>query len=71
MDIKKIIELNSIKELTDNDIRERMYKEQQNQLEQDMAPFGFVDNGIDEPEVEVDEYGTRWTTVVRDHNSDW
>ena len=59
------------KELTDNDIRERMYKEQQNQLEQDMAPFGFVDNGIDEPEVEVDEYGTRWTTVVRDHNSDW
>ena len=59
------------KELTDNDIRERMYAEQKDQLEQDMAPFGFVDNGIDEPEVEVDEYGTRWTTVVRDHNSDW
>ena len=59
------------KELTDNDIRERMYAEQKEQLEQDMAPFGFVDNGIDEPEVEVDEYGTRWTTVVRDHNSDW
>ena len=58
------------KELTDNDIRERMYAEQKEQLEQDMAPFGFVDNGIDEPEVEVDEYGTRWTTVVRDHNSD-
>ena len=59
------------KELTDNDIRERMYAEQKEQLEQDMAPFGFVDNGIDEPEVEVDEYGTRWTTVTRDHNSDW
>jgi len=59
------------KELTDNDIRERMYAEQKEQLEQDMAPFGFVDNGIDEPEVEIDEYGTRWTTVVRDHNSDW
>ena len=59
------------KELTDNDIRERMYAEQKEQLEQDMAPFGFVDNGIDEPEVEVDEYGTRWTTVVRDHNTDW
>ena len=59
------------KELTDNDIRERMYAEQKDQLEQDMAPFGFIDNGIDEPEVEVDEYGTRWTTVVRDHNSDW
>jgi hypothetical protein len=59
------------KELTDNDIRERMYAEQKEQLEQDMAPFGFVDNGIDEPEVEIDEYGTRWTTVVRDHNTDW
>ena len=59
------------KELTDNDIRERMFLEQKDQLEQDMAPFGFIDNGIDEPEVEIDEYGTRWTTVVRDHNSDW
>jgi hypothetical protein len=59
------------KELTDNDIRERMYAEQKEQLEQDMAPFGFVDNGIDEPEVEIDEYGTRWTTVTRDFNSDW
>ena len=59
------------KELTDNDIRERMYLEQKDQLEQDMAPFGFIDNGIDEPEVEIDEYGTRWTTVVRDHNTDW
>ena len=29
------------KELTDNDIRERMYLEQKDQLEQDMAPFGF------------------------------
>jgi hypothetical protein len=62
------------KELTDNDIRERMYAEQKEQLEQDMAPFGFVDNGIDNPhleEEEVDEYGNRWTTVVRDFNSDW
>ena len=59
------------KELTDNDIRERMYREQKDQPEQDMAPFGFIDNGIDEPEVEIDEYGTRWTTVVRDHKTDW
>ena len=59
------------KELTDNDIRERMYAEQKEQLEQDMAPFGFIDNGIDDPEVEIDEYGTKWTTVVRDHNTDW
>ena len=62
------------KELTDNDIRERMYKEQQDQLEQDMAPFGFVDNGIDNPneQAEVDEYGWSEPVVkIRDHNTDW
>ena len=59
------------KELTDSDIRQRMFREQQDQLEQDMAPFGFIDNGVDDVDVEIDEYGTRWTTVVRDYNSDW
>ena len=62
------------KELTDSNIRERMYAEQKEQLEQDMAPFGFVDNGIDNPheQEEVDEYGNRWEPVkIRDFNSDW
>ena len=62
------------KELTDNNIRERMFAEQQDQLEQDMAPFGFVDNGLDNPheEEEVDEYGNRWEPVkIRNFNSDW
>ena len=36
------------KELTNVDIRERMFLEQQDQLEQDMFPFGFMDNGIDD-----------------------
>ena len=61
------------KELTDNDIRERMYAEQKEQLEQDMAPFGFMDNGIDDPmgEAVVDEYGQRWSPVVRNYDSSW
>ena len=62
------------KELTDSNIREKMYAEQKEQLEQDMAPFGFVDNGIDNPheQEEVDEYGNRWEPVkIRDFNSDW
>ena len=49
-----------------------MMKEQQDALEQDMAPFGFIVNGIDDPfEDEIDEYGTRWTAVVRDYNTNW
>ena len=60
------------KELTDNDIRKTMIKEQQDMLEQDMAPFGFIVNGIDDPfEDTVDEYGTVWTPVVRDYNTNW
>jgi len=60
------------KELTDNDIRMTMMREQQDMLEQDMAPFGFIVNGVDDPfEDEIDEYGTRWTSVVRDYKTNW
>ena len=47
--------------------------EQQQQLEQDMAPFGFVDDGINDPmgESVVDEYGQRWSPVVRNYDSSW
>ncbi len=61
------------KELHDSDVRARMYKEQREGIEQDMAPFGFVDDGLgDETEVidgevwqtnnqsgAMDEYGNR------------
>ena len=61
------------KELTDHNIRQQMYKEQQNQLEQDMAPFGFVVNGLEEENTGgmTDEYGTRWAPVVRTYDSNW
>ena len=51
------------KELTDQDIRARLVDEQQNMLEQDMAPFGFIDDGIEEPEAFKDPYGTTWSPV--------
>ena len=47
------------KEMTDNDIRKRMYEEQKNQIEQDMAPFGFINDGLDDT-VTVDANGNRW-----------
>ena len=61
------------KELTDNDIRAQMYKDQQHQLEQDMAPFGFIIDGLEEENVGeiVDEYGTKWNPVVRKHDTNW
>ena len=48
------------KEMTDNDVRKRLYEEQKNQIEQDMAPFGFIADGLDGGESFVDEDGDRW-----------
>ena len=61
------------KELTDMDIRKTMMAEQQDMLEQDMAPFGFVVNGLEDENIGqmVDEYGTRWSPIVRTHDTDW
>ena len=47
------------KEMTDNDIRKRIYEEQRNQIEQDMAPFGFISDGLDETTF-TDDSGDRW-----------
>jgi hypothetical protein len=49
------------KELTDQDVRKRLYEEQKNQIEQDMAPFGFINDGLDEATF-VDNDGDRWYT---------
>ena len=61
------------KELTDLDIRKTMMREQQDALEQDMAPFGFVVTGLEDENIGevIDEYGTRWNPVVRDYGSNW
>ena len=46
--------------MTDNDVRKRIYEDQKNQIDQDMAPFGFVLDGLDD-EVTVDvSTGDRW-----------
>ena len=61
------------KELTNNDVREQMFKDQQDQLEQDMAPFGFVVNGLEDENIGemVDEYGTKWNPIVRQYDTNW
>ena len=47
------------KEMSDNDIRKRIYEEQKNQIEQDMAPFGFIADGLDDTSF-VDKDGDTW-----------
>jgi hypothetical protein len=50
------------KELTDQDVRARMYEEQKNAIEQDMAPFGFLDDGLEEEQI-IDDKGEVWNPV--------
>jgi|TARA_R110001592_G_scaffold111691_5_gene309299 hypothetical protein len=61
------------KELSDMDVRATMIREQQDLLEQDMAPFGFIVDGLEDENIGemVDEYGTRWNPIVRDYGSNW
>jgi len=55
------------KEMTDNDVRKRIYEEQKNQIDQDMAPFGFILDGLDDDVVIVDKYtGDRWVSAKKD-----
>ena len=48
------------REMTDNDVRKRIYEDQKEQIEQDMAPFGFISDGLDDEEF-VDGDGAKWT----------
>ena len=48
------------KEMTDNDVRKRIYEDQKDQIEQDMAPFGFMSDGLSDDTSFVDNDGDRW-----------
>jgi len=54
-----LVQQDYFKELTDQDVRKRLYDEQKNQIEQDMAPFGFMSDGLEDDSF-VDAEGDRW-----------
>ena len=54
-----LVQMDYFKELTEQDVRKRLYEEQKNQIEQDMAPFGFMDDGTGDDSF-TDSDGDRW-----------
>lgn len=53
------------------DTRKILYEERLQQIEDQWAPFGFVNDGISDPEdTFVDSEGDRWTTADRKHEKD-
>ena len=60
-----LVQQDYFKEMTDNDIRQRIYDEQKNQIEQDMAPFGFITTGLEGDEGFVTD-GSIWYGDVQE-----
>ena len=63
------------KELTNSDIRQQLWREKEELVDQDMAPFGFVLDGVhDEYGTElghtIDDYGSRFAPVISS-NKEW
>lgn len=59
------------KEMTDNDVRKRIYEENKNEIEQDMSPFGFIADGLEEfttPTIEMNT-GDTWILADKKNNN--
>jgi len=54
-----LVQQEYFKELTDQDVRKRIYEDQRDQIEQDMSPFGFIVDGTEDQSF-VDSEGDRW-----------
>ena len=57
-----LVQQRYFKEMTNMDIRKKMWEEQMDTLEQDMLPFGIIDDGM-ESETFVDGDGQKWDVV--------
>jgi len=55
-----LVQQDYFKELTDQDVRKKLYEDQRDQIEQDMAPFGFMSDGLTDEQSFVDPEGDRW-----------
>jgi hypothetical protein len=64
-----LVQQDYFKEMTDQDIRRRIYEEQKNAIEQDMAPFGFISDGLEEERI-VDETGNIWSIDMNEENQE-
>ena len=47
-------------ETFDRDVRKQLYEQEMKNIEEDMMPFGFIDDGLDSNEGMVDNEGNIW-----------
>ena len=58
-----LVDQQYFKELSNQNIRDNLYKNQLSEIEDLTTPFGIINNGLNHPEYEVDSEGTLWTNV--------
>ena len=58
-----LVDQQYFKELSSQNIRDNLYKNQLSELDDLTTPFGIIDNGLNQQEYEVDSEGTLWTKV--------
>ena len=49
------------KEMTDQSVREELYEKDKTQLEEDMSPFGFINDGLEEEIIVEKKTGLVWS----------
>ena len=55
------------KDLLDQDLRVKLFEEKMRQLEEEVLPIGFLDDGLGE-DIFIDSEGDRWTVVAEYDN---
>tara|TARA_Y100001936_G_scaffold240767_1_gene275687 strand:- start:7952 stop:9562 length:1611 start_codon:yes stop_codon:yes gene_type:complete len=58
-----LVDQQYFKDLSNQNIRDNLYKNQLTQLDDMTTPFGIIDNGLHNKEYEIDSDGTVWETV--------
>lgn len=59
------------KDLSSMDIRKDIYQETINKLEEEMTPFGFIDDGMDDQPATTESDGTQWFRERQSDHSGW
>ena len=66
-----LVQQRYFRELTDQDIREKMFAEQMKMIEEEMVPFGFIENGHDPDENSIPGDDNLWAPAGQEWQKEY
>jgi hypothetical protein len=66
-----LVQQRYFRELTDQDIREKMFAEQMKMIEEEMVPFGFIENGHDPDENSIPGDDNVWAPAGQEWQKEY